>query len=80
MKTENEGKFPRFFIFVSRGLSSTVRRVVEKRTGREFAAKIIDLSTENNSDAQAADLRTAAKREVALLLKLQGHPNISMVK
>ena len=53
--------------------------MVEKRTGREYAAKIIDLSTENTSDAQAADLRTAARREIALLLKLQGHPNISTV-
>ena len=53
--------------------------MVEKRTGREYAAKIIDLSIENNSDAQAADLRTAARREIALLLKLQGHSNISTV-
>ena len=35
---------------LGRGLASTVRRCVEKGTGQSFAVKIVDISTEKQSE------------------------------
>lgn len=58
-----------------RGISSTVRRCVEKETGREFAAKIIDLSNEDNN---TQTVRESTLSEVNILRLVAGHPYISM--
>jgi len=56
--------------FCSRGVSSTVRRCVEKETGEEFAAKIIDLSNDPEN-------REATMEEIKILRMVIGHEYIS---
>lgn len=53
-----------------RGVSSTVRRCVEKETGIEFAAKIIDLSNDPEN-------REATMEEIKILRMVIGHEYIS---
>lgn len=70
---------PYFFIFlfhIIRGISSTVRRCIEKETGREFAAKIIDLGAESG-DVSSAQMLEATRQEIAILRQVMGHPYIS---
>lgn len=57
-------------------MSSTVRRCIEKETGKEYAAKIIDLSNENNEGGAEAAAE-ATRQEVAILRLVAGHPYIS---
>ncbi|XP_064214281.1 phosphorylase b kinase gamma catalytic chain, skeletal muscle/heart isoform isoform X2 [Tribolium castaneum] len=59
---------------LGRGISSTVRRCIEKETGKAFAAKIIDLSNDNNSEGVSA--KEATKQEVAILRHVAGHSYI----
>lgn len=59
-----------------RGISSTVRRCIEKETGREFAAKIIDLGIDGG-DASSAQMLDATRQEVQILRQVMGHPYIS---
>lgn len=59
---------------LGRGVSSTVRRCVEKDTGYEFAAKIIDVSS---SDATSeSSFLDATRREISILRRAAGHPHI----
>ncbi|CAL8115824.1 unnamed protein product [Orchesella dallaii] len=58
---------------LGRGISSTVRRCVEKETGREYAAKIIDLS---NEDTNTQTVRESTLSEVHILRLVAGHPYI----
>lgn len=62
--------FIRFF----RGISSTVRRCIEKETGKEYAAKIIDISNESGEGVSAYE---ATRQEIAILRLVAGHPYIS---
>ncbi len=62
---------------VLRGLSSTVRRCVERSTGQEFAVKILDVTTEKMTDDQAAELRESTMSEIRILRLLTGHEHIS---
>lgn len=59
---------------LNRGISSTVRRCIEKETGKEFAAKIIDLGADGGD---AHQMRDATKQEIAILRQVMGHPFIS---
>lgn len=52
-----------------------MRRCIEKETGKQFAAKIIDLSNDTASDGITA--KEATKQEVAMLRLVAGHPYIS---
>ncbi|XP_015366091.1 PREDICTED: phosphorylase b kinase gamma catalytic chain, skeletal muscle/heart isoform-like [Diuraphis noxia] len=54
---------------LGRGVSSTVRRCVEKETGMEFAAKIIDLSNDPEN-------REATLEEINILRMVIGHEYI----
>lgn len=55
------------------GASSTVRRCISKDTKEEFAVKILDL----NSGVETIEvLRAECMREVSILRKVAGHPNI----
>lgn len=74
-----------FFLFCSaseflwspcRGISSTVRRCIEKETGREFAAKIIDLGIDSG-DVSSTQMLEATRQEIAILRQVMGHPYIS---
>lgn len=67
-----------FLIYIYyRGISSIVRRCIEKETGQEFAVKIIDISGEK-SDIYEADLtKRDTVREINILKMCKGHDNIS---
>ncbi|XP_066144224.1 phosphorylase b kinase gamma catalytic chain, skeletal muscle/heart isoform isoform X2 [Euwallacea fornicatus] len=54
---------------LGRGISSTVRRCIEKETGKEYAAKIIDLSNDDSSVE-------ATRQEISILRLVAGHPYI----
>lgn len=60
---------------LGRGVSSTVRRCVEKATGHEYAAKIIDVSADME-DGAGCTLRQATWREISVLRMMAGHPYI----
>ncbi|CAH0549642.1 unnamed protein product [Brassicogethes aeneus] len=59
---------------LGRGISSTVRRCIEKETGKEFAAKIIDLSNDGINEGGAS--LEATRTEVSILRHVIGHPYI----
>lgn len=59
-----------------RGVSSTVRRCIEKETGKEYAAKIIDLSNES-APSDGGTSYEAIKQEISILRLVAGHPYIS---
>ncbi|XP_047493494.1 phosphorylase b kinase gamma catalytic chain, skeletal muscle/heart isoform-like [Penaeus chinensis] len=56
---------------LGRGGCSVVRRCIEKETGQQFAAKIIDLS-----DSSTDGVYEATMREVEVLRLVAGHPYI----
>lgn len=63
--------------FDCRGISSTVRRCVEKETGKEFAAKIIDLSNDSNGlGGEGKTMLEATIQEIHILRMVAGHPYI----
>jgi phosphorylase kinase gamma subunit len=62
---------------LGRGASSVVKRCIEKTTGKEFAVKVVDLTTEHASEADAQELYNGTKNEIAILRLLAGHPNIT---
>lgn len=51
-----------------------MRRCIEKETGIEYAAKIIDISNENEDGHTMKD---ATLQEVQILRRVAGHPYIS---
>ncbi|CAG9103819.1 unnamed protein product [Plutella xylostella] len=61
---------------IGRGVSSTVRRCIEKETGREYAAKIIDLSQESQDGVDTHTMREATRQEIHILRLVSGHPYI----
>lgn len=60
---------------LGRGVSSTVRRCVEKETGREYACKIMDINGDP-TEHEGPALREATIREIAILRHVAGHPYI----
>lgn len=56
---------------LGRGISSTVRRCIEKETGKEFAAKIIDLGAAETGDSN--HMLEATKQEIQILRQVMGH-------
>uniref|UniRef100_A0A914HCA6 phosphorylase kinase n=1 Tax=Globodera rostochiensis TaxID=31243 RepID=A0A914HCA6_GLORO len=61
---------------IGRGLASVVRRCVEKESKKQYAVKIVDLSTERQSEREAKRLGEETLSEVRLLKLLSGHPSI----
>ncbi|GMT19157.1 hypothetical protein PFISCL1PPCAC_10454, partial [Pristionchus fissidentatus] len=61
---------------LGRGLASTVRKCIEKATGKNFAVKIVDITTDKQSEIEAIRLREETESEVGLLRELHGHPSI----
>ncbi|CAF3844294.1 unnamed protein product [Rotaria magnacalcarata] len=55
---------------IGEGLSSVVRKCIEKGTGKEFACKIIEFNDDNQ------ELRDASLTEIRILKLVGGHPNI----
>ncbi|KAH8235860.1 hypothetical protein KR032_009678 [Drosophila birchii] len=63
---------------LGRGISSTVRRCIEKETGKEFAAKIIDLgATTEAGETNPYHMLEATRQEISILRQVMGHPYIS---
>lgn len=58
-----------------RGISSTVRRCIEKETGQEYAAKIIDLSGDGMAEGSAT--LESTMQEISILRLVAGHKYIS---
>ncbi|KRX80017.1 Phosphorylase b kinase gamma catalytic chain, skeletal muscle/heart isoform [Trichinella sp. T6] len=61
---------------LGKGMSSTVRRCIRKSTGKEYAVKIIDVSSEKATEEQARELRETTLREIRILKMMAGHQNI----
>ncbi|XP_053693123.1 phosphorylase b kinase gamma catalytic chain, skeletal muscle/heart isoform isoform X3 [Sabethes cyaneus] len=59
---------------LGRGISSTVRRCIEKETGKEFAAKIIDLGAAESNDSN--HMLEATRQEIQILRQVMGHKYI----
>lgn len=56
------------------GMSSVVKRCIHRKSGREYAVKIIDIAGETD------DLRSITYNEVRILREIAGHPNIIELK
>uniref|UniRef100_A0A182NRB2 Protein kinase domain-containing protein n=1 Tax=Anopheles dirus TaxID=7168 RepID=A0A182NRB2_9DIPT len=61
---------------LGRGISSTVRRCIEKETGKEFAAKIIDLGAAETGDSN--HMLEATRQEIQILRQVMGHKFINL--
>jgi len=61
---------------IGRGIASTVRRCIERSSEKTFAVKIVDVSTEKQSEQEAKRLSEETLSEVQLLKHLNGHPSI----
>ncbi|XP_049535976.1 phosphorylase b kinase gamma catalytic chain, skeletal muscle/heart isoform isoform X4 [Anopheles darlingi] len=56
---------------LGRGISSTVRRCIDKETGKEYAAKIIDLGAAETGDSN--HMLEATRQEIQILRQVMGH-------
>lgn len=63
------------FMSILSGISSVVRRCIDKETGIEYAAKIIDIGAADANDPQ--QMLEATKQEIQILRTVMGHPYIS---
>ncbi|KAG5671651.1 hypothetical protein PVAND_001842 [Polypedilum vanderplanki] len=59
---------------LGRGISSVVRRCIDKETGKEYAAKIIDLGASDVNDSH--QMLEATRQEINILRQVMGHPYI----
>ncbi|KAL7024202.1 hypothetical protein ACKWTF_012942 [Chironomus riparius] len=59
---------------LGRGISSVVRRCIDKETGKEYAAKIIDLGASEHNDCR--QMLEATRQEINILRQVMGHPYI----
>lgn len=58
-----------------RGISSVVRRCIDKETGKEYAAKIMDIGAVDSQDPK--QMLEATRQEINILRQVMGHPYIS---
>uniref|UniRef100_A0AAR2IWI8 phosphorylase kinase n=1 Tax=Pygocentrus nattereri TaxID=42514 RepID=A0AAR2IWI8_PYGNA len=61
---------------IGRGVSSVVRRCVNKHTGQELAVKIIEITAEKMTAQQLVEVKSSTLKEIHVLNVVQGHPSI----
>uniref|UniRef100_UPI00398E3C61 phosphorylase b kinase gamma catalytic chain, skeletal muscle/heart isoform-like isoform X1 n=3 Tax=Pristiophorus japonicus TaxID=55135 RepID=UPI00398E3C61 len=61
---------------IGRGVSSVVQRCVHKKTGREYAVKIVEVTAESMSEAQLNEVRSSTQKEIEILQMVSGHKSI----
>ena len=68
---------PDYLVTCFRGISSVVRKCVEKDTGVEYAVKIVDLTLENDNQYEMDELRESTLKEIQILQACAHQPFIS---
>ena len=65
------------FEVLGRGLSSVVRRCIQRESGQAYAVKIIDISNDQDHvDEEGMSELQQIHREISILRAVQGHPYI----
>ncbi|XP_041052697.1 phosphorylase b kinase gamma catalytic chain, skeletal muscle/heart isoform-like [Carcharodon carcharias] len=61
---------------LGRGVSSVVRRCIERKTEIEYAVKIIDITSEHLTPEELEEICTSTAQEIGILKEVSGHPHI----